>query len=86
MHSSDATCTLTGAVASSFLWCELMQPIDLMAALSSERGFSVSEAAALLDASPPMQFSICYGGRTDCRVECEVSNCICAGCSSVTAM
>lgn len=50
-----------------------MQPVDLMAALVSERGFSEPEAAALLDASPPLQFSICYGARWDCRAVCEVS-------------
>lgn len=61
-----------GALASSFLWCELMQPVDLAAALS-ERGFTAGEAGALLDAAPPLQFSICYGARADCRAECEVS-------------
>ena len=63
----------TGAIAASFLWCELMQPVDLMAALVSDRGFSEPEAAALLDASPSLQFSICYGARLDCRAVCEVS-------------
>ena len=49
-----------------------MQPVDLMAALVSDRGFSEPEAAALLDASPSLQFSICYGARLDCRAVCEV--------------
>ena len=62
----------TGAIAASFLWCELMQPVDLVAALVSDRGFSEPEAAALLDASPSLQFSICYGARLDCRAVCEV--------------
>jgi hypothetical protein len=62
----------TGAIAASFLWCELMQPVDLMAALVSDRGFSEPEATALLDASPSLQFSICYGARLDCRAVCEV--------------
>lgn len=75
--------THAGAIASSFLWCELMQPIDLMAALSDERGFTSVEAAALLDTSPPMQFSICYGARTDCRAECEVSGWVCVGLSQL---
>lgn len=58
-------------MAASFDWCELMQPVDLVAELAA-RGFAKAEARQLLDAAPPLEFDVCIGGRCDCRARGEV--------------
>ena len=60
-----------GAVASSFEWCELMQPVDLVAALQY-CGFSRPQACQLLDAGLPLEFSLCFGARNGGGSKCEV--------------
>ena len=49
----------------------LMQAVDLPQQLAA-RGFSEAAAAQYLDASPPVAFSVYYGGRSDCNAEVQV--------------
>ena len=55
-----------GAIAASFAWCEVVQEVDLVAALVRGRGWAEADAAAWLDAGPTLELSVWVGGRADC--------------------
>ncbi len=51
----------TGAIASSYRWCEMVQEVDLVKELV-RRGFDAAGAAEFLDSAPPLAFSVLCGG------------------------
>ncbi|KAK9832784.1 hypothetical protein WJX81_000752 [Elliptochloris bilobata] len=63
---------IVGALASSYMWSEIMQAVDLRTELL-RRGFSGEEAEAYLDAGAPLHLTVWYGGRTDCAGVADVS-------------
>lgn len=48
------------AIAPTRVWCEISQPVDLVRELRN-RGFSLPDALALLDAGQPMRFEVAFG-------------------------
>ncbi|CAL5223908.1 g6505 [Coccomyxa viridis] len=54
-----------GALASSYLWCEVMQAVDVHMELQ-KRGMSHACAEAYLDGGPELTFAVWCGGRNDC--------------------
>ena len=58
-----------GAIASSFAWCEVVQVVDLVAALVRGRGWEPAAAAAWLDAGPTLELGVWVGGREDVPAE-----------------
>ncbi|EIE27682.1 hypothetical protein COCSUDRAFT_64332 [Coccomyxa subellipsoidea C-169] len=61
----------TGALASSYQWCEVMQPVNILLELR-RRGMETEEAEQYLDSGPEITFAVWYGGRFDCPSMAEV--------------
>ncbi|BDA48500.1 probable f-box only protein 6 [Coccomyxa sp. Obi] len=60
-----------GALASSYQWCEVMQPVDLLLELQ-KRGMQREEAEQYLDGGPELTFAVWVGARRDCPSVAQV--------------
>lgn len=67
--ASASPASSSGAMASSYRWCQLVHVVDLVGELV-RRGLSEESAAAFLDSSPALRFFVHFASRRDCPSEC----------------